>query len=89
MSLTTELGDGFERTISIRNIVSITTNDSVNLTNATKAIYVPSTATLKVDTVGGQTGVTITGLAAGIWHPIQVTKIYATGSSISSLLGSW
>lgn len=89
MSLTTELGDGFERTISIRNIVEITTNDGANLANATKAIYVPTTATLKVDTVGGQVGVVITGLAAGIWHPIQVKKIYATGSSISTLLGSW
>ena len=88
MSLTTELGDGFERTISIRNIVEITTNDSTVLTNATKAIYVPATATLKVDTIGGQT-VTLVGLASGIWHPIQVTKIYATGSSISSVLGSW
>ena len=88
MSLNVELGDGFEKTISIRNIVAITPNDSVNLTNATKAIYVASTATVKLDTVGGQT-VTLVGLASGIWHPIQATKIYATGTSLGSVMGSW
>jgi hypothetical protein len=88
MSLNVELGDLFEKTISIRNIVAITPNDSVDLTNATKGIYVSATSTLKIDTVGGQT-VTIASLAGGIWHPIQAKRIYNIGTSATGLLGSW
>ena len=88
MSLNVELGDLFEKTISIRNIVAITPNDSVDLANATKGIYVSATSTLKIDTVGGQT-VTISSLAGGIWHPIQAKRIYNVGTSATGLLGSW
>jgi hypothetical protein len=88
MSLVVEPGNQFETTISIRNIVEIVPNDSTVLTNATKAIYVAATATVKLDTVGGQT-VTLVGLASGIWHPIQATKIYSTGTSLASVMGSW
>lgn len=88
MSLNVELGDGFEKTISIRNVAAITPSNTVDLANPTKAIYVSATSTLVVDTVGGQT-VTISSLAGGIWHPIQVKRVYVTGTSASGLLGSW
>lgn len=88
MSLNVEVGDLFERTISIRNIVAITPNDSVDLTNPTKGIYVSATSTIKIDTIGGQT-VTISSLAGGIWHPIQAKRIYNAGTSATGLLGSW
>lgn len=88
MSLNVELGDGFEKTISIRNIAAITPSNTVDLPNPTKAIYVSATSTLVVDTIGGQT-VTISSLVGGIWHPIQVTRVYVTGTSASGLLGSW
>lgn len=88
MSLNVELGDGFEKTISIRNVAAITPSNTVDLANPTKAIYVSATSTLVVDTIGGQT-VTISSLAGGIWHPIQVKRVYVTGTSASGLLGSW
>lgn len=88
MSLVVEPGNQFEITISIRNIASITPNDTTDLANPTKAIYVSATSTLTVDTIGGQT-VTISSLAGGIWHPIQVKRVYVTGTSASGLLGSW
>jgi len=89
MSLVVEPGNQFETTISIRNIAAITPSNTVDLPNPTKAIYVSATSTLVVDTIGGQTGVTISSLAGGIWHPIQITRVYVTGTSASGLLGSW
>jgi hypothetical protein len=88
MSLVVEPGNQFETTISIRNVAAITPSNTVDLPNPTKAIYVSATSTLVVDTIGGQT-VTISSLAGGIWHPIQVTRVYVTGTSASGLLGSW
>lgn len=88
----TNSGDAFaifEVSVSVKNIIAITPSDSTNLANTTRAIYVSGTSTIKIDTAGGQTGVTIANLAGGIWHPIQATKIYATGTSATGLLGSW
>jgi AAA+ ATPase superfamily predicted ATPase len=78
----------FESLVSITNIVAITPNDSTNLANATKAIYVSEISTVKIDTINDQT-ITLSNLAAGVWHPIQAKKIYSTGTVATGLLGSW
>lgn len=65
---------------------SVTPNDSTDLAQSTRGIYVGATGDLKVDTVGGST-ITFVGLAAGIIHPIRAKRVYSTGTTATSIVG--
>lgn len=71
---------------SANSASSITPNDSNDLARATKGLYVGVTGDVKVDMADVGT-VTLTGLAAGIVHPLSVKRIYATGTTATSILG--
>ncbi len=64
---------------------AVTPSDSVDLTYVTRGIYVGATGTLKVTMLGGE-AVTFTGLAAGVIHPIRASRIWATGTSATTIL---
>ena len=63
----------------------ITPNDSVDLSVITRAVYVGADGDLKVD---GETSGTVTfiGLKAGMYLPISVKRVYATGTTASNIL---
>lgn len=69
-----------------RNAAAVTPADGANLANPAMALYVGGAGNVKVDTVGGQTGVTFTGVTAGSVLPIQVTKVYATGTTATTIV---
>lgn len=71
-----------------RNAFAITTTDgATNFPVAqTRGLYVGSTGNVKVDLVGGG-AVTFVAMAAGVIHPLQVTKVYLTGTTASNLVG--
>ena len=52
----------------------------------TRAIYVGNSGNLKVDMVSGGT-VTFSNLTAGTLLPIQVVRVYATGTTATLLIG--
>lgn len=52
------------------------------------AVYVGVSGDLKVDTQKGET-VTLTALAAGVFHPIPVRRIYATGTSATDIVAGY
>lgn len=64
----------------------ITPNDSTDLTHNTRGIYCGGGGNLKVDMVGGGT-VTFTSIAGGVIHPIQVKRVYSTGTGATSIIG--
>lgn len=73
--------------VAARKGVSITPNDSTNYVT-TRAVYVGTSGNLTVDMVedyGGTFQVTFTNVAAGIF-PIQVTRVYATGTTASNIV---
>lgn len=74
------------QTFPAQSAVAITANDSAALARTTRGIYVATTGTLKVDMADGST-VTFTGLAAGMIHPIAVSKVYLTGTSATGIIG--
>jgi hypothetical protein len=51
-------------------------------------LYVGGAGNLTVDTVGGDT-VTFTGILGGSFIPVQVTRVYATGTSATSIVALW
>lgn len=76
-----------ERTvIPAENGFPITPNDSVDLATPAKGIYVGTFGDLKVRMLGGGI-VTFVGITAGIIHPIQVAKVFATGTNAQDIVG--
>lgn len=73
-----------------KNVALITPHDSNDLTKATRGISFGTAGDLKVITLGGQT-VTIPAdsLAAGIIHPLRVTRVYSTGTDAADIVGYW
>lgn len=61
---------------------------SETITPASTGIYVGVQGDVKVDLVNGGT-VTLKDLAAGVWHPIRATKIYAVGTDAEDIVVSY
>lgn len=70
------------------NASTITPNDSNDLTDFTRSIYIGGAGNLKIDTVAGDT-VTLNGVVAGTVIPVRVQKVYATGTTATNLVGFW
>jgi hypothetical protein len=51
-------------------------------------LYVGGAGNLRVDTIGGD-DVTFTGVLAGSFIPVQVTRVYATGTTATSIVALW
>jgi hypothetical protein len=51
-------------------------------------LYVGGTGTVKVLTVGGDE-VTFSGVQAGTFMPVQVVRVYATGTSATNIVALW
>jgi len=67
--------------------VAITPNDEKDLVTATRGIYVGVSGDLTVDLVGGSSEIAFVNLAAGVIHPLRVTRVYATGTTATSIIG--
>lgn len=76
VGLTAPSPDGFD----------ITPSDSTDLAYVTRAIYVGGTGNLKVTRLGGAV-LTYYGVPAGMMYPIRVTRVWATGTTATHLIG--
>lgn len=64
---------------------AITPNDSTDLANFTRAIYVGGAGNIKIDTVNGET-VTLNGATAGSVLAVQARRVHSTGTSATNLV---
>lgn len=51
-------------------------------------LYIGTTGTLKVTTVAGD-DVTFTGVLSGSFFPVQVRKVWSTGTTASNIIALW
>lgn len=70
--------------------IEVTPSDTVDLTKpsgvaATKYLYAGVTGDVVIITPSGDT-VTLKALAAGIFHPMQATRIKETGTTATNIL---
>jgi hypothetical protein len=65
---------------------AITPHDANDLDYVTRGIYVGGAGNLKVTMLGGET-VTFTGVAAGQIYPIRASRVFATLTTATSLVG--
>ena len=68
------------------NIPSVATQDGSG--NNGCVLYVGTGGTLKVTTIGGDE-VTFTGIVSGTFVPVQVIRVWATGTSASNIVALW
>jgi hypothetical protein len=62
----------------------VTPSDSVDLEFMSRAIYVGVAGDLRVTVKSGQT-VTLVAAAVG-WHPIRVSRVWATGTTATDIV---
>ena len=63
---------------------SVTPSDSVNI-DPTRGVYVGTAGDLRVMMLNGDI-VTLSSLAAGIVHPLQVVRVYSTSTTASDIV---
>lgn len=51
-----------------------------------RGIYQAATGDITVDMADEGTNITIPGLVGGILHPIEVTRVYATGTAAGAVI---
>jgi hypothetical protein len=70
------------------NMFEVTPNDSAELANATRAVYIGGAGDLKIKTTGGDT-VTLVGVPAGSLLPLRVVQVLSTGTTATSIVGMY
>jgi len=68
-----------------KNMVAVTPDDANDLARVSVELMVGVGGTVKIDTLGGQTGVTFTAVA-GFRYRIRATRVYATGTTATGIV---
>jgi hypothetical protein len=70
----------------INKLVAVTPSDTVNLVDGvSRGLYVGVTGNVAILPPSGVL-TTLPGVAAGIWHPVCALRIYATGTTATSIV---
>jgi hypothetical protein len=67
---------------------AMTPTVDVVLNRITRGVYVGASGSLQVQFAGDPdtASVTLVGLAAGVWHPMQIQKIISAGTTATGIL---
>jgi len=68
--------------------VAVTPNDGADLADTSRALYIGGGGDVKVDMLGSGT-VTFVGVAAGTVLPLRADRVYATGTTATSIVALW
>ena len=72
---------------SIKQAAAVDPSGSnVVLDSITRGLYVGVTGDVVVIFAGDSAAVTLVGLAAGVWHPMQIQQINQTGTTATSIV---
>jgi hypothetical protein len=75
-----------DATVSAHRASAVTTSDSTIYQQPTRALYIGAAGNLTVDMADGGSSVLFVGVQGGTLLPIQVTRIYATGTTATSIV---
>jgi hypothetical protein len=68
------------------NAVAVTPHNSTDLAVASRALWVGGAGNISVEMVGGQSAVVFTGIPAGTWMPLRVTRVNSTSTTATSIV---
>jgi hypothetical protein len=75
----------FRGTDPADNAAAVTPNDSVDLTNVARALYIGTGGDVKITTAGGDT-VTLNDVQGGSILPIRTKRVFSTGTTASNMV---
>ena len=78
-------------TAGIKRAAAVTPSDSTDLNSITRGIYVGGSGNIVVifaDDADGAT-TTLTGLATGVWHPMQVRRVLSTSTTATGIVAGY
>jgi hypothetical protein len=75
-----------DATVSAHRASAVTTSDSTIYGQPTRALYIGAAGNLTVDMADGGSSVLFVAVQGGTILPIQVTRIYATGTTATSFV---
>lgn len=64
----------------------ITPSNSTDLSHVTRALYIGGSGDVQVTLAKGQT-VTLAAAAGGAFYPLRITRVLATGTTATGLVG--
>lgn len=80
--------------LQVGRAASVTPSDTVNIpsvsggSNNGCVLFVGTAGNLRVQTVGGD-DVTFNNINTGAFLPVQVVRVYATGTTASNIIALW
>jgi hypothetical protein len=72
-----------------RNGAAITPNDSTDLTYVTKSLFIGVGGNVTIDHVYSGTSILYANVPSGTILPVQATRVYATGTTATSIVGMY
>jgi hypothetical protein len=66
------------------NAVAVTPNDTTDLTHDTRALYVGGAGDIKLDTVGGDSGILFKNVIGLL--PVRVRRVWATSTTATYII---
>ncbi len=76
-----------QRIGSPTHLALVSPSDANDLGDVSQMLYVETAGTIRLTTVGGET-LTTPVLYPG-WHPMEVSRIFATGTTATGLMVGW
>ena len=74
-----------DATVAAHSAAAVTPSDS-SVISVTRSLYVGGAGTVKVDMAVDGTAISFLSVAAGSLLPVQVTKVYSTGTTATSIV---
>lgn len=75
----------YDASISSAAVIDISSTDAT-LNRITRGLYVGVAGDVVVQFAGDNGNITLTGLAAGVWHPVQIQKVVKTGTTATNIV---
>lgn len=76
-----------DATVSAHRASAITPSNATVFVQPTRGLYIGGSGNVTVEMVDGGTSVLFVGLMSGIVYPFQVTRVYATGTTATNIVG--
>ena len=76
-----------DATVSAHRAATINPNNTLVFEQPTRGIYVGSFGNLTVDMADGGSSILFVGVQGGTVLPIQVTRVYSTGTTATNMVG--
>lgn len=75
-----------DATVSAHRASAVTTSDATVFAQPTRALWIGAAGNIVVDMADGGSAVTFVGVQGGTLLPFQVTRVYATNTTATSIV---